>query len=239
MILQPAIHADWKKLLLANYVIDPDILKPFIPFQTELALWQGKCYISLVGFRFLKVRIGGVPVPFHTNFNEVNLRFYVRRLSGHIWHYGVVFIKEIVALPVVTFVANTFFSEHYETLPLHHNIHHAKEALSVSYRWKKDIWHSMHIESGPNPSLIEDNTAEEFLTSQHWGYSKVNEEKTIEYSVEHPRWSVYPTINYQIRTDFEKAYGQKFGFLNQTQPESVFLTEGSAIILKKRITVKF
>ena len=39
-------------------------------------------YVSLVGFRFLNTRVLGVSIPFHRDFDEVNLRFYVRRNIG-------------------------------------------------------------------------------------------------------------------------------------------------------------
>ena len=114
------LRAEWRKLALANYVIDPERLAPHVPAGTELDLWQGKCYLSLVGFMFVNTRLLGVKVPFHVNFEEVNLRFYVRRREGSEWRRGVVFIKEIVPKPALTWVANTIYREHYETLPMEH-----------------------------------------------------------------------------------------------------------------------
>jgi uncharacterized protein YqjF (DUF2071 family) len=237
-MIQPSITAQWRKLLLVNYEVDPKVLDPFLPYDTEYALWNNKCYVSLVGFQFLNVRIGGVPIPFHTDFDEINLRFYVRRKSAHIWHYGVVFIKEIVSLPIVTFVANTLFTEHYETLPLKHDMKVTPEKIAMEYQWKKHEWQSFSIESGPSSHMIEDNTEEHFLTSQHWGFSKANDHKTIEYSVEHPRWSAYSTRRFDIKVDFRGTYGDRFAFLDNATPESVFLTEGSDITLKKRVVLK-
>lgn len=116
------LKAEWRKLVLANYTIEPEILSKYVPFGTELDLWNGKCYVSLVGFMFLNTRLLGVKIPFHVNFEEVNLRFYVKRLDRDTWKRGVVFIKEIVPKPALTFVANTVYQENYETLPMQHRL---------------------------------------------------------------------------------------------------------------------
>jgi hypothetical protein len=101
------LTAEWRKLALANYVIDPKILEKYVPKGTELDIWEGKCFVSLVGFRFLNTKVKGIKVPFHVNFDEVNLRFYVKYLDGNEWKRGVVFIKEIVPKPILSFVART------------------------------------------------------------------------------------------------------------------------------------
>src|SRR5690606_7641315 len=115
------LKAEWNNLAIINYEIHPDILKPYIPNGTELDYWNGKCYISLVGFMFENVMLLGMKIPFHTRFEEVNLRFYVKRFENNEWKRGVVFIKEIVPKPALTLVANIFYKEHYETLPMLHN----------------------------------------------------------------------------------------------------------------------
>src|ERR1700741_1211564 len=115
------LTAEWRKLAIANYIIDPQILKPFIPYKTELDLWNGKCYISLVGFRFINTKLRGFTIPFHRHFEEVNLRFYVRYKDSVGWKRGVTFIKEIVPKRALSFVANTLYKEKYITLPTKHS----------------------------------------------------------------------------------------------------------------------
>jgi uncharacterized protein YqjF (DUF2071 family) len=90
------LTAEWRNLAMLNYEVDQSLLLPFVPSGTTLDQWEGKTYVSLVGFRFLKTRVLGLPVPFHTNFDEVNLRFYVRRRIAGDVRRGVVFIREIV-----------------------------------------------------------------------------------------------------------------------------------------------
>src|SRR4051812_37339218 len=114
------LKAEWRKLAMINYAVDKKLLEPYLPRHTELDYWNNTCYVSLVGFMFLNTRIKGVKVPFHINFEEVNLRFYVRYKEAEIWKRGVVFIQEIVPLPALTFVANTIYQEHYQTRPMKH-----------------------------------------------------------------------------------------------------------------------
>jgi uncharacterized protein YqjF (DUF2071 family) len=42
----------------------------------------------MVGFVFKDTRVLGIKWPFHVNFEEVNLRFYVRHFDGKEWKGG-------------------------------------------------------------------------------------------------------------------------------------------------------
>ena len=53
----------WRKLIMANYEIEPGILKKYIPTGTELDTWSNKYYVSLVGFMFLKTKLRGITIP--------------------------------------------------------------------------------------------------------------------------------------------------------------------------------
>lgn len=223
------LTAEWRKLVMANYVIDEAILKPYLPHKTELDLWNNTCYVSLVGFMFQNAKLRGLHLPFHSNFEEVNLRFYVRYKEGNDWKRGVVFIKEIVPKYAITLVANIIYKEHYETRPMKHSWSENASGLSVEYTWKHKNWHSIEINTGKIAKQIEIGSEEEFITEHYWGYTKLDEQHTSEYGVEHPRWNVYETQNYEIEVNFEEVYGKNFGFLNQETPRSVFLAEGSDI----------
>lgn len=223
------LKAEWRKLLMANYAVDPEILKKYIPARTELDLWNGTCYVSLVGFMFLNTKVLDLKIPFHSNFEEVNLRFYVRHKKDEEWRRGVVFIKEIVPRAALTFVANTLYGEHYHTLPMAYAWHSNHETLSVEYRWKLNRWHSIKVVTEDKTLPIEAGSEAEFITEHYWGYTKLSDSKTSEYGVEHPRWDVYPTKSYSVDVDFGEVYGADFGFLNQEKPKSVFLAEGSEI----------
>ena len=136
------LKAEWRKLAIANYELDPALLKKYIPSKTELDLWNGTCYVSLVGFMFLNTKLLGLPIPFHRNFEEVNLRFYVRHNHNGEWKRGVVFIKEIVPKPALTFVANTIYKEHYQTMKMSHSWSELEDHRSVEYNWRLNGIHN-------------------------------------------------------------------------------------------------
>jgi uncharacterized protein YqjF (DUF2071 family) len=219
---------------MANYIVDPALLLPWVPAATELDLFKGKCFVSLVGFMFLDTRVLGIKIPFHQNFEEVNLRFYVRHNSNGEWRRGVVFIKEIVPRAAITLVANTLYSEHYQTLPMKHEWRRSTTELSVTYQWKLNQWHGISATSQVEAVAIQTGSEEEFITEHYWGYTRINERKTSEYEVQHPRWEVYPVTNYKVDTDFKTVYGPEFSILNSLHPHSVFLAEGSPIQVMKK-----
>lgn len=224
------LKAQWRKLAIANYEIDPSLLSGMLPYGTEVDLWQGKCYVSLVGFMFLNTKMLGLKIPFHVNFEEVNLRFYVKRLENNAWKRGVVFIKEIVPRPAVTFIANTFYQENYVTLPMKHSWLEREEERLVEYRWRKNgKWQGIKVKASIASFPIAENTEAAFITEHYWGYAKVSNLKTNEYEVRHPRWTSYEVMDYAVEVDFKEMYGPAFDFLTRQQPVSVLLAEGSEI----------
>jgi len=225
------LQAEWRKLAMANYAVDAKILAKYLPAKTEIDLWNDICYVSLVGFMFKNTKVKGFKIPFHTNFEEVNLRFYVRYKDNGEWKRGVVFVKEIVPRSALTFVANTVYKENYETMPMSHSWT-SDENLTVEYKWRKGRWNSFKVIANKNSNLINSNSEEEFITEHYWGYTKVSNERTSEYGVEHPKWEVYDTKDYSIDVDFGDIYGQQFNFLTLEKPRSVFLAEGSEIKVK-------
>jgi uncharacterized protein len=227
------LKAEWRKLAMANYSIDKEILQRYLPAGTEIDLWNDRCYVSLVGFMFLETRVMGIKVPFHIKFEEVNLRFYVRYNDKGEWKRGVVFIKEIVPKPALTFVANTIYNENYETMPMDHEWKTHEESLEITYRWKKKRWNSFTVITSRQSKEIDIGSEAEFITEHYWGYTKISDAKTSEYGVEHPRWQVYDTKDYQIDVDFAGVYGTEFGFLKNEKPVSIFLAEGSEIRVKE------
>jgi uncharacterized protein YqjF (DUF2071 family) len=233
------LKAQWKNLALINYEIDATRLEKYVPNGTEIDFWNDRCYISLVSFMFEDVKILGLKIPFHINFEEVNLRFYVKRFENGEWKRGVVFIKEIVPKPALTIVANTIYKEHYQTLQMNHSISENKqEKIDFVYQWKNENkWNTILIETQKEPIEIEANSEGEFITEHYFGYTKVNKEKTFEYEVKHPRWQQYRVTNHNLDVDFKKTYSKEFEFLNNQKPISVMLAVGSEISVenKKRI----
>jgi len=231
MIQRKFLTAEWRKLIMANYEIDPGILKKYVPAGTELDTWNNKYYVSLVGFMFLKTKLRGVTIPFHSNFPEVNLRFYVRYRSGNAWRRGVVFINEFVPKPAITFVANIFYKERYITCPMKHKWE-IGEQLTIGYYWKNNNkWNEMEVVANPKLNEIKPGSKEEFITEHFWGYSSADKNKTGAYEVTHPRWDIYSIGNYKVDCQFKQLYGDDFDILDHLQPASVFLAEGSPVTI--------
>lgn len=229
--------ASWNHLIMANYSVDPGVLEPFLPRHTALDAFEGKYYVSLVGFLFDDVKLRGWTIPFHKRFPEVNLRFYVRYKDREQWKRGVVFISEIVPKPAISWVANTIYKEHYSTMPVTQHMNKQSGLLSVSYTWtKKSVQHQLSVTADPEARPLASNSFEEFITEHFWGYSGKPDGKTVEYQVAHPRWNIFPVKGYDVRCDFGQLYGTRFAFLNQQTPVSVFLAEGSTVeIFKKKL----
>ena len=162
------LTADWRDLALVNYECDPEVLSPYVPAGTEIDLWEGRCYVSVVGLRFLKTKLLGVPIPFHRDFPEVNLRFYVRREVEGQARRGVVFIKEIVPRHAVTWVARTFYNENYVTLPMREEI----TADSYRYEWRsKGTWYRLSVETHGDWSVPDLDSEASFVAEHYWGYA--------------------------------------------------------------------
>jgi uncharacterized protein YqjF (DUF2071 family) len=229
---RPFLTAEWRKLAIANYKVDPAILKPYLPGNTELDLWEDTCYLSLVGFMFLNTKMLGIGFPFHRNFEEVNLRFYVKHHDGSQWKRGVVFIKEIVPKPILALVAKVMYHEPYESMKMSHHWSENGDQLQVRYSWRN----SNHFEVTAKSSheIIPEASETEFITEHYWGYTRVNDHKTFEYEVTHPRWTHYPVIGHNIQVDFGRTYGSSFAFLDNTPPTSVMLAEGSEITVENK-----
>lgn len=226
------LTAEWRKLVFANYAIDPAILRPWLPNGTELDYWNNTCYISVVGFLFLETKVKGIKVPFHVNFEEINLRFYVKRKDGNEWKRGVVFIKEIVPKVAIAWLANKIYGEKYEALTTAHILKTTESNhLSVSYGWTKNKPHFLKVLAENRAQDIVVGSETEFITEHYWGYASGKRNHTVEYQVVHPSWKVYPVTEYEIEVDFCENYGEAFDFLNRAKPLSVFLAEGSEIAI--------
>src|SRR5260370_34620195 len=127
---------NWRYLDMLNFVVDPRILASLVPPATEIDYENGETFVSIVGFLFLNTRLLGFPIPLHRDFEEVNLRFYVRKKSADTWRRGVVFIREIVPRCAIALVARTFYEENYLAVPMKHEIEHLDQNLKVEYSWR-------------------------------------------------------------------------------------------------------
>lgn len=229
------LTAEWRDLILANYEVDAALLAPRVPAGTELDLHEGRCFVSLVGFMFLNTRVMDFLVPFHVNFEEVNLRFYVRRDLKDELRRGVVFVKEIVPRFAVAKVARTLYSEPYECW----DMSHSTERERVEYGWnKRNCENRIAVSRGDDLGVPAVGSHGEFIIEHYWGYTRRGIFRTDEYKVEHPKWELFAAENAELNVDFACTYGPDFGFLNGQRPYSILLARGSEIAVYKGKTIK-
>jgi uncharacterized protein YqjF (DUF2071 family) len=228
------LSAEWRNLIFANYVVDPSLLQNYLPCKTELDTFNGQHYVSLVGFLFKNVKVRGIAFPFHTNFEEVNLRFYVRYKESNIWKRGVVFMKEIVPRRMITFIAKTLYGENYATHAMTHEWKETQDELAVNYEWEvRREWNHINCIAEKEPEPIVAGSAEEFITEHYWGYTSINNNCTGVYEVQHPKWLIHKVKSYDIVCSTKQLYGSAFEETLNQKPQSVFLANGSAVQVMK------
>lgn len=224
------LKAEWRNLVMLNYEVEPGLLAEFIPAGTELDRWNGKVFVSLVGFRFLKTRVRGFSIPFHRNFDEVNLRFYVRRSEGGEVRRGVVFIKEIVPRWAIAFVARNMYNERYLALPMRHRMDSLDHDMFVEYGWRTgSTWNRISLRTEGNAALPQEHSEEQFITEHYWGYAQQRDGSTMEYRVAHPQWRVWSGRDAKFVGDMAELYGPELAAVIRGRPSSAFLAEGSEV----------
>jgi uncharacterized protein len=227
------LTAEWRNLAMLNYAIDPTLLEPLVPAGTDLDQWNGRTYVSLVGFLFAKTKVLGIAVPFHRTFEEINLRFYVRReINGEV-RRAVTFIKELVPSPAIALVARLTYNEPYAAVPMRHTYGAAAEAgapTSVEYGWESgEGWNAIHVAPYGIGRRATDGSEEQFITEHYWGYTRQRDGSTVEYRVAHEPWRVWSVANPRIQGDCSSTYGTELARILQAPPTSAFLADGSAI----------
>jgi uncharacterized protein len=229
------LTAEWRYLAMLNYEVDPNLLSALVPAGTELDTWNGKTFISLVGFRFLRTRVLGIAFLFHRNFSEINLRFYVRRRHGDEVRRGVVFVREIVPRRAIAVIARFFYGERYVALPMMHRVYSDGDAPLVEYGWKsKGRSNGLRVRAGGRPQLPQPSSQEEFITEHYWGYSS-NGENSVEYEVQHPQWKVWSAAEASFDGCAEELYGRELNAALKGTPSSAFLAEGSEVTVYRGV----
>jgi hypothetical protein len=224
------LTAEWNNILMLNYAVDASLLAPFVPAGTELDLFNGRTYLSLIGFEFNRTRIFGLAIPFHQSFEEVNLRFYVRRSSKR----GVVFIRELVPKYAVAAVARFAFQENYSRVPMSHRI----DAVEAEYAWGSGPDRcSMRIVTHAAGSLPPDGSESQFITEHYSGYAKQRDGGCLEYEVQHPRWPVKAAKRAGFSGDAARLYGAEIARVLMHEPDSAFLIDGSPVTVFKGVKI--
>lgn len=225
------LTAEWRNVLLLNYAVQPSLLKQYIPSCTELDFFEDQAYVSLVGFQFNRTRVLGVPIPFHQAFEEVNLRFYVKRRSRR----GVTFIKELVPKYAVRAVARLAFGENYARVPMSHHIRStATGQLEANYSWGSQSQQcSMRMETEGASFLPAEGSLAQFIAEHYWGYTMQSNGGCLEYEVQHLPWRLQQGKITEFCGDSAHYYGEEFAKVLINPPDSAFLAEGSPVTVFK------
>jgi uncharacterized protein YqjF (DUF2071 family) len=217
---------------MVNFEVAPEVLARHLPAGTELDRWNGRVLMSVVGFRFLRTRVLGLAIPFHRDFDELNLRFYVKRKGPEGWRRGVVFVKEVVPRRAVAWIARLAYNEPYVARPMRH-------ALGVSraaYGWKSaGQWLRLTVEVEGPPAVPPEGSEEAFIAEHHWGYTRQRDGGTLEYRVEHPRWAVRRATASRLEGDVGGFYGPDFAPFLVRAPSSAFLAVGSEVTVHRGV----
>jgi uncharacterized protein len=229
------LSAEWRNLVMLNYEVDPALLNDHVPSGTTLDSFRGKTYVSLVGFRFCRSKLFGYfSVPFHSNFDEVNLRFYVRRQKDGEVRRGVVFIAEVVPRRAIAITARLVYGENYKYAPMRHGIESVGANKRIEFQFQiQDQWCRLSAEAAGIPAVPQAGTLEQFITEHYWGYSAQSFGKSIEYHVSHVPWKVWSTSSSGFGGDASFLYGPELAKILQQHPDSAFVAEGSPVAVFK------
>jgi uncharacterized protein YqjF (DUF2071 family) len=227
---------------MLNWEIDPSIVAPLVPLGTEIDFHQEKTFVSVVGFMFLNTRVLGIPIPFHRNFEELNLRFYLRRIEPAsaneepMIKRGVGFVSELVPRWAIATTARWGYNEKYESVPMRHAIRGGSpgESIGVEYQWKHHgCWHKVSASGEGQAKPTVDGSLEQFIAEHYWGYSGQRDGTTLEYQVKHTPWNVWPATNVHFDCDVAGQYGDQFAESLSREPDSAFIADGSPVTVSR------
>jgi uncharacterized protein YqjF (DUF2071 family) len=227
------MSADFHYLVFLNYKVERNLLASRIPEGVQLQLFNGTAYLSIVAFLFKNLQVAGIPAPFHQEFEEVNLRFYVKQHSAAAEKRGVVFIREIVPKTLLASAARILFNEKFIRVPMSHHFDIRENQLnSVEYRWRTEHQENYVRATYENLwTFPEPNSAEHFFTARPHRFTRRKDGTTNEMVMEHPLWRTTPVLD--VKTEFEipDIFGTEFVPYLTLRPASAFIAEGSAVTL--------
>ncbi len=233
------LTAEWQHLVMVNYAVPPAVLQPYLPKGTTLDLYNEVAYMSLVGFLFAHTKVLGIAWPWHSTFEEVNLRYYIQYNNGTTTKRGVHFISEIVPKPIIAYTANLLYNEHYQAMPMRHSIVAHKDATHIAYHWQHQAnWNSIQAVVHNTPEPIAPLSHAEYILEHYWGYNESKRNRLIEYGVEHERWQLLPLQSCTVKCNAAALYGTQLAPYLASEPHSVYVAQGSPVVVRKPSIIK-
>jgi uncharacterized protein YqjF (DUF2071 family) len=228
---RPFLTARWSNVILANFAAPAELLRPHLPNGLELDQHDGRTWCSVVAFDFFDTRVLGIPWPWHRNFPEINLRFYVRHGKDR----GVVFVREFVPLRVVACLARLLYREPYAAVRMSSAVTDSLDSITIEHRLSyggRD--HLIRAVGAKPPQRPGVDSLEHFFKEHQWGYGRSRREQTLRYEVRHPQWAIYPVREFALDIDWGTLYGMEWSEMNGTKPESVIIAVGSPVLVFPR-----
>jgi len=236
---RPFLTASWTEMLMINFAVSGDVIARLAPRGTEPDFFDGEAYITVVGFMFRDSRLFGIRFPGHSRFEEVNLRFYVRRRVGDSMRKGVVFVREIAPRPLVAATARWIYNESYVTRPMRNGLHLAGVSLAagdgISYEWRtgrgaKRCWNRMAGRAAAAAQLPEPGSLTDYIVEHYWAYVRTRDGGTAEYRVAHRPWRVAPADATTWNCDLAATYGDTpLAEYLAVPPVLAFVADGSPV----------
>lgn len=220
----PILRADWKRLLIASWAIDPALAAPSLPRGIELARLRGAAHVSVVAFEFKRMRIRGVALPGLGDFPEVNIRTYV---SGG-GRRGVLFLREFAPHRLVVAGARLLYNEPYRYAAMRSGSRVEDDVIMVERRlqWRGAAIHARA--SALQAWRTPDESSDEHYFKEHaWGFGVDRRGESIVYRVRHARWRIATLRDWRIDVDWAGVMGPQWSALAGVAPDSVLLADGS------------
>ena len=138
----------------------------------------------------------------------------------------------------MAWLANKLYKGHYTAIPTKNTIEISNLSKHVKYQWKiNKEWDYIAVNAAKENEQMLAGSVEEFIFEHYYGFTRINNQVSQEYKVNHPRWQVNKVTDYSIHCDFTSMYGNDFSFLNNQKPDSVIIAEGSPVTVKWKRTL--
>lgn len=219
--MKPFLTARWLNLVNLTYRVPAAMVEPYVPRGVTLDVDKGDSFVSFVVFEFRDTRVKGLSVPFHRDFPEANLRFYVR----HGDRRGVVFIREYVPKAAIAWTARWIYNEPYRTTAMA-CVHKPAPGEGIRYRVGPV---ELDVTTEPIESVPSETTREHYFKEHHWGFGRRRNGETLVYRVDHPVWATRAITGLRRNGSFGSLYGEAWKGLDGLEPECKIFAVGSAI----------
>ena len=219
-----SLEQNWVGLTFMHWEVNPDLLRPHIPEDLEIDLFEGKAYIGTIPFRMEKVRPRLLPsISFISNFPEFNIRAYVTKNGKS----GVYFLT----LDAQSYITCIYAPFSY-SLPYRYATCDFEKNEKGGFNWhskRKKGGMSLRGESSSKGPILqaEKGSLEEFLFERYCLYVSHKGETCRAYTYHKP-WKYRVAEAKIIENSLTDSYN--LGIKNILEPDLVHVSEGVEVL---------